>query len=413
MAKVFLQGKQAERRRMDTQAQNTGGGSAVAALALSTLLSSLGTGSVAVALPELAQAFGAGTQQVQRVLLSYLLSVTVLAAVAGWLGDRMGRRRVLLGGIAVFMAASLLCALAPTLPWLVAGRALQGAGAAAMMALSLAMSAAMASGGRVGSAVGLLGTMSAVGTALGPGLGGVLLAFSGWQALFYLNLPLGAAAFGLAWRGLPRAAAAPVTPSAPIARLLRDAQLLRHLATTALVVCVMMATLVAGPFYLSHTLGFDAIGVGLLMSCGPLVAALSGVPAGRLVDRAGTRATILAGLAILALGCAGMALPQVRLGAPAYLAALVLMTLGYALFQVANTTAAMARIDTGARGALAGLLALARNAGLLAGTAVLGALFGAGGMAWCFGAACVLVLLALLASMRAAPDGRQDVKDLP
>src|SRR5262245_34619972 len=109
------------------------------ALALTMLLPSLGTSIANVALPSLSQSFGADFAQVQWVVISYLLAVTTLIVGAGRLGDIFGRRRMLLAGIALFTIASLVCALAPSLMLLIAGRALQGAGAALMMSLAVAL----------------------------------------------------------------------------------------------------------------------------------------------------------------------------------------------------------------------------------------------------------------------------------
>jgi MFS family permease len=111
---------------------------ALAGLSLSMLLSSLSTSIANVALPTLAQAFDASFQQVQWILLAYLLAITTLIVTVGRLGDTIGRRRLLLGGIVLFAAASILCGAAPTLWLLIAARALQGLGAASMMALTLA-----------------------------------------------------------------------------------------------------------------------------------------------------------------------------------------------------------------------------------------------------------------------------------
>ena len=172
----------------------------IAALSMAMLLSSLGTSIANVALPTLSEALHASFQQVQWVVLSYLLTITALIVGAGRLGDLLGRRRVALAGLALFTIASLLCSLAPDIGTLIAARALQGAGAAVMMALTLSFAAG---GSRVGSAMGLLGTMSAVGTALGPSLGGLLIATLGWQSIFLALGALGMAAFLLNYRSLP------------------------------------------------------------------------------------------------------------------------------------------------------------------------------------------------------------------
>ncbi|MER8602580.1 MFS transporter [Mesorhizobium sp. M1233] len=111
---------------------------ALASLSLSTLLSSLATSIASVGLPSLMQAFDASFQLVQWVVLAYLLAITTLIVSVGRLADIFGRRPLLLGGIALFTFASVLCGLAPTLWLLIAARAAQGLGAAIMMALTLA-----------------------------------------------------------------------------------------------------------------------------------------------------------------------------------------------------------------------------------------------------------------------------------
>ncbi|MBC9251813.1 MFS transporter [Pseudomonas alcaligenes] len=409
---------------------------ALLGLALVMLLSSLGISSANVALPTLARAFGVSFQAVQWVVLAYLLSSTCLVVGAGRLGDLFGRRRVLLGGILLFSAASLLCSLAASFWVLLLARAAQGLGAASMLALSMSFVAELVPAQRAGSAMGLLGTLSALGTALGPSLGGGLLAVSGWPAIFLVNLPLGLLAAWLAWRYLPRAQSVAASRqsfdllgllllalslaayalamtlgrghfgglnllllgvagtvlmlfvrlesrlAAPLIHLasLGDAQLSCGLLMSGLVATVMMASLVVGPFYLATVLALDASRVGLVMSAGPLLAALVGAPGGRLVDRLGPTAVLAGGLSAMLAGCGLLALLPSGYGVPGYLAPLLLVTAGYALFQAANNTAVMARGQAQQRGVLAALLNLARNLGLITGAAVLGAVFAATAM---------------------------------
>ncbi|AZD49633.1 MFS transporter [Pseudomonas chlororaphis] len=445
-------------------------GWALASLSLSMLLASLGTSIVNVGLPTLVQAFGASFQQVQWVVLAYLLAMTALIVSVGRLGDLLGRRRLLLIGILLFTLASMLCVAAPTLGMLIAARALQGVGAAIMMALTLALVGETLSKARTGSAMGLLGTMSAIGTALGPSLGGVLIAGFGWQALFLVCVPLGGLTWALAYRYLPvgiqaraleRGAFDPLGTlllavtllayglamtlgrghfgllnvgllvmalvaaglfvwvearvAAPLIRLalFRDAALSGSLAMSALVSTVMMATLVVGPFYLAHGLGLEALGVGLAMSLGPCVTALSGVPAGRIADRFGARPMILAGLGAMALGCLMLALLPASLGIGGYLAPIVVITLGYATFQTANNTAVMSDVGAEQRGVISGLLNLSRNLGLITGASLMGAVFAAvagdlttasaeavaSGMSFTFALAAGLVTMALLVAL--------------
>ena len=145
------------------------------------LLSSLGTSIANVGLPNLAQAFDASFGQVQWIVLAYLLAITTLIVSVGRLSDIAGRRRLFLIGIVLFAAASVLCGVAPRLWLLIAARVVQGLGAAIMMALSMAFVGETVPKEKTGSAMGLLGTMSAIGTALGPSLGGVLIA--PWMAV--------------------------------------------------------------------------------------------------------------------------------------------------------------------------------------------------------------------------------------
>jgi len=402
------------------------------------LLSSLGTSIANVGLPTLARAFNAYFQEVQWIVLAYLLAITIVIVSVGRLGDIIGRRRLLLAGMFLFTLASVLCGIAPTLWLLIAARAVQGLGAAIMMALTMAFVGETVPKAKTGNAMGLLGTMSAIGTALGPSLGGVLIAGLGWRAIFLVNVPLGVLTFLLAHRYLPpdrrrpkadrvgfdyvgtlllaltlaayalamtigRGSFGPLNlalllaagfgaglfwlaearAASPLIRLtmFRDPALSASLAMSALVSTVLMATLVVGPFYLSGAFGLDAALVGLVLSVGPLVTALTGVPAGRLADRFGARRMTIVGLIGMAAGCFLLSMMPAALGIPGYIASIVVTTIGYALFQTANNTAVMTDVQVDRRGVISGLLNLARNLGLITGASVMGAVFALGSAA--------------------------------
>jgi MFS family permease len=137
----------------------------------------------------------------------------------------------------------------------------------------------------------------------------------------------------------------------------------------------MMASLIVGPFYLSQALGLEAATVGLAMSVGPVVAALVGVPAGRLVDRLGARRLAILGLLGMAAGAGALSLMPLRFDIAGYVAPLIVLAAGYALFQTASNTAVMADVQPDGRGAVSGMLSLSRNLGLITGAAVMGAVF--------------------------------------
>ena len=445
---------------------------ALASLSLAMLLSSLGTSIANVGLPILAQTFDASFQQVQWIVIAYLLAITTLIVSVGRLGDIVGRRRLLLAGITLFTVASGLCGAAPSLWLLMAARAVQGLGAAIMMALTMAFVGETVPKARTGSAMGMLGTMSAIGTALGPSLGGVLITGLGWRAIFLVNVPLGLLTLVLAYRHLPGDRREPKIERAgfdhvgtlllaltlaayalamtvgrgsfgwlnlallsaatlggglfvlaqarvvsPLIKLsvFRDRTLSASLVTSVLVSTVMMATLVVGPFYLARGLGLDAALIGSVMAIGPIISALSGIPAGRIVDRLGAPIIVSVGLVAMAAGCLALSVLPAWFGIPGYIAAIVVLTPGYQLFQAANNTAVMMDVRADQRGVISGMLNLARNLGLITGASVMGAVFAsastttdiatahaaalATGMQLTFAVAAVLILAALAIAM--------------
>lgn len=343
-------------------------------LALTMLLGSLGTSIANIALPTLAKSFAAPFPQVQAVIVAYLAALTLGSLLAGRLGDRFGLRAVLLAGLWLFLAGSLFCAVAPGLPTLIAARAVQGAGAAGLITMSMALIRQTAALSTLGRAMGLLGTSSAIGTALGAPLGGVILPLMGWRGIFWLQLPLAALALALTLTALPRDRQS-VRPKAPGLLSVLDRTLLPGLALNFLVAAVMMTTLVTGPFYLGTTLGLTETATGLVMAIGPGLSILTGLPSGRLVDAKGAEHVLGIGLVLMTLGAAGLTLLSGPFGLTGYVAGIALLTPGYQLFQAANNTSALSGLPPDRRGTVAGLLALSRNLGLITGASVMGAVF--------------------------------------
>ena len=297
--------------------------------------------------------------------------------------------------------------MAPRLWLLLAARAVQGLGAAMMIASTLALVGAAVPKAQTGRAMGLLGTMSAIGTLLGPSMGGALIAGTGWRSIFLVNVPLGLLNLVLVRRHLPADAPRPgrdrgfdgagtlllvltlaayalamtlglghsgplraflvalavlggalflrwearaASPLLPVAKF-REPALRTGLPMNLLVSTVMMATLVVGPFYLSLALGLQPARVGLVMAVGPLLSTFCGVLAGRAVDRFGAAPATLAGLGLMAAGAAALALLPARTGVAGYLGAILVLTPGYQLFQAANSAAVMLGAPPGPSGA--------------------------------------------------------------
>jgi EmrB/QacA subfamily drug resistance transporter len=158
---------------------------------------------VNVALPAIGRELDAGLIGQQWVLDSYLLSLSALLLAGGAAGDRYGRRRVFVGGLIVFTAASLACGFSPTVGWLIGARLVQGIGAAALVPGSLALIDVGIRDEDRARAVGIWAGMSGMATALGPFIGGWLVDAASWRWVFFLNIPLAAAAVWIAARHIP------------------------------------------------------------------------------------------------------------------------------------------------------------------------------------------------------------------
>jgi EmrB/QacA subfamily drug resistance transporter len=154
----------------------------------------LDTTIVNIAFPDISASFeGSGRDALSWVLDGYFVVIAALLVPAGGLADRFGHKRIFLTGVAGFTAASLLCALAPTLELLIAARVLQGIGAALIAPASLAIVLDHFPAERRAAGVGLWGAAAAAAAAIGPTLGGALVEISDWRLVFLVNLPLGAA----------------------------------------------------------------------------------------------------------------------------------------------------------------------------------------------------------------------------
>ena len=306
-----------------------------------------------VALPTIAAALDVPPAASVWIVSGYQLALVMALLPCAALGESLGLRRVFTGGAALFTAASLLCALSPSLPWLVAARFVQGLGGAAVMALGIALMRFACPQRLLGAVIGWNATVIALSAAAGPTIGSAILAASSWPWLFAVNLPVGAvvlaaalalpqppgtrrkldlmsaalnaAAFATLIMCVERAATAPKLAAALLAAsiaafvalvrremprqaplvpldLLRSHPL--RISVIASVCCFagQMASCVALPFLLQHSLGQDAFATGLHMTPLPLVVAVAGPVSGRLADRMPNGMLCAAGGALLALG---------------------------------------------------------------------------------------------------------------
>ncbi len=172
----------------------------IAATILASSLAFIDGSVVNVGLPAIGRSFQADAVGLQWVVNAYLLPLSALLLLGGAAGDRFGRRRLLIAGVLLFGLASLACAAAPTLLWLLIARFVQGASAAALMPNSLAILGQSFSGEAKGRAIGIWAATGAAAGAIGPVLGGWLIDAGSWRFAFLINIPLSVAAIALAYR---------------------------------------------------------------------------------------------------------------------------------------------------------------------------------------------------------------------
>jgi len=405
---------------------------------LASSLSFIDGSVVNVGLPALGRDLHGTAGDLQWVVNGYLLPLSALLLLGGALGDRFGRQRLLVIGVALFAVASAGCALAPSLLWLIVARVVQGAAAALLMPNSLAILGGAFSGEARGKAIGTWAATGAMMGALGPVLGGWLIDTVGWRAIFLLNLPIAAGAIalalkfvvdapsttkqtpldlggailatlalgGLAWgltigsgpQGWTLSALAVVVAGAVL--LLGFLGFERRLGDRAMMPLALFGSkgfvglsvltlllygalgglMVLLPYILIRSAGYSATLAGAALLPLPLILTVTSPVMGGIAGRIGSRLPLTVGPIIVGLGF----LLALRIGGGAsywttVLPAIVVISLGMAGAVAPLTTAVLSSVDARHTGSASGLnSALARTGGLIA-TALLGTVLAATG----------------------------------
>lgn len=402
------------------------------AVGVGTFMSALDGSVVNTVLPVVNRAFGSDIATIEWVVTVYLLVVSGLLLSFGRLGDLRGHKPVYVSGFAIFIVSSALCGLAPTAGALIAFRGMQALGAAMLFANSPAILTKNFPATQRGQALGLQATMTYLGLTVGPSLGGWLTTQFTWRAVFYINVPVGLLALLLSLRFIPRDPGSEHAErfdlsgaitfmfglialllalnqghawgwiSWPILALLSVAVILlglflgieRHVpnpmldlslfrrrifaaATTSAVlnyICVY-SILFLMPFYLIQGRGLNPAQAGLLLTAQPLIMAIAAPLSGTLSDRIGSRLPGTLGMVILAVGMFLLSQlgPQSPLSNVAV--ALAISGLGTAIFVSPNNSALMGSAPRHRQGIAAGILATARNVGMVLGVGLAGAIF--------------------------------------
>ncbi|WP_295987882.1 MFS transporter [uncultured Variovorax sp.] len=381
-----------------------------------------------VALPSISRQLNAAPADAVWIITAYQLAVVMFLLPASAIGARLGYRRVFAGGVALFTIASVLCALSPSLPWLVAARCLQGLGAAAVMPLGLALLRFTYPRRLLARAIGWNALSIAGATAAGPSIGAFILSVADWPWLFAVNLPIGVLVL-IACTKLPRPAsttdridlwsialnavmfAAFVLGSDRLPSSLAQGGALLGAAVAAMLLLVrremnkkaplvpldllrvhsfrmsiiasvccftgQMASYVALPFFIQHELGQSTAATGVLMTPWPLAVMLAAPLSARLAQRVPTAWLCAAGGAMLAAGLALCALWPIH-GEPALPIALFtsLAGFGFGLFQTPNNQNMLLSAPKERSGAAGGAQGTARLTGLTLGSLAMSLLFG-------------------------------------
>ena len=391
---------------------------------LGTMLVPLNSTMIAVALPRLIVDLHASLSSAGWLVTGYLIAMASLQPVAGRLGDRIGRRPLVLGGLALFAGASLAAALSPDLQLLIVFRIAQGVAGALVFPNGMALLREFAPPGKLASRLGLVGATLPLAAAAGPLVGGVLLSVGGWRAIFFLNLPLLVVPLVLGWRVIPRphrerqserfdtagavllsallvagawlliegtgnAKGLVAIAVACVAAPLLVAQELRHphpllqprlfarpafLAANggvALSNLAMYVTLFALPILLGRRGGWSSTGIGLALATLSLATFAFSPIGGRLAERRGARAPATVGLMILTASLAPLAIAPAAISAPALIAMLVGAGVGLGLSSAPLQTAALESVELTATGVASGIFSTSRYLGSITGTALL------------------------------------------
>jgi EmrB/QacA subfamily drug resistance transporter len=402
-------------------------------VAIGVFMSTLDGSIVNIALPTIMNDFGVSLATIEWVVMIYLLTILSLLLSFGRLSDIKGRRWVYSRGMIIFAGGSLLCGLAQHAIWLICARSFQGIGAAMIMACTPALVADTFPVAERGKALGMVGTVTALGLTIGPALGGFLIHFFSWRAIFYINVPVGIVTASLIakllkgghndvavdesfdWMGavllilslicfllalthgydwgytsLPTLSLAGISIFA-MARFIWVETKIQHpivqpslfsirlftfpiLSGVVLFMTLFMVIFLM-PFYLIHPCGLPVDKVGLIMVIPFIFLFFVSPISGSISDRVGSRMLCTVGMAIVAISLFTLAELTSEHSVFTIAWRLALTGLGTAIFLPPNTSTAITAVSQNRRGIAAGTVATARNLGMVIGVALAGAVF--------------------------------------
>ncbi len=404
-----------------------------AVTATGTFMATLDAGIVNVALPVITSKLGTDISMAQWVVTAYLLIITSLLPVFGRAGDMYGQRRIYTTGVAIFTLSSVLCGLSPTIWMLTGSRIIQAIGASMMMSNGPAIIVLTFRPQERGRALGSMGTVVAMGSVVGPALGGILVGSFGWGSIFFVNIPIGIICFiagrmllpkgihkdetfdftgsflfaagicsilltlshggswgWISWQVVTGAAAGFVAITAFVILEKRlkhpmlDLSMFRIWPFTAgnlsgfFSFVAMFSNMILLPFYLSTIHHISPSKIGLLITPFPVVMGLVAPVSGYLSERVSHVKLTTAGLAITTTALLFISRFSATTGMAEVAIMQAMMGLGNGLFQSPNNNSVISSVPREKTGIAGGIGALMRNMGMVTGTALAVSIFQAG-----------------------------------
>ena len=417
---------------MEASQHNNGKWWVLLSIGIGTFMTALDTSVVNTVLPVIGKTYQTQIASVEWVVTIYLLGLSALLLGFGRLGDLRGHKIIYLLGFGVFVGSSMLCGMAPDVLTLVIFRGLQAIGAAMLAANSPAILTKSFPSSQRGQALGLQATMTYLGLTVGPSFGGWLASVAGWRAVFYINLPVGLVAIWLSLRSIPVDTVRKPEErfdwqgaivfmlglsalllglnqghnwgwtSAPILGLLAGAVVLlgafvaietrvqnpmldldmfrqKRFSLTASSAVLnyigVYSIIFLMPFLLIQGRGLSSAEAGLILTAQPIVMAIIAPLSGTLSDRWGTRLPAVVGMAVLSVGLFLLSLVREDTNISMIIVALGVVGFGTGTFISPNNSALMGSAPRHRQGIAAGILATARNFGMVLGVGISGAIF--------------------------------------
>ena len=391
-----------------------------------TFMSTLDGSIVNVALPKMAEALNVTTSKIQLVVTSYLITISAIILIFGRLGDMFGKTKIFKLGLSLFTFGSLLCGISDSFYVLVLARVVQAVGAAGTMANNQGIVTEVFPENERGKALGLIGTAVALGSLVGPGIGGIIVGAFNWKFIFLINVPIGAVALFYAFRLLPHSskkgngkidilgALLFIFTIVPLFMSLNEGVNIGFTSPIILtgfviaVICFVLFIIVEKkksepliqldmfknklfsisifcgfisfvaifchniilPFYLQDLMAFSPMRSGIILMVYPLILTVVAPISGSLSDKIGSEMLTFIGLVVASIGLLLMATLNDNSSVIVMVIFIGIMSIGMGIFQSPNNSLVMSTVPKSKLGIAGSINALVRNLGIVSGIAL-------------------------------------------